>query len=733
MKHTLLSLLVLLVMTGSVFAYNTDDLHAYYSFDDSNTSIIIDEYSTNLSIISGSGVVSGTGIQGNAFVWNSSATTVYNSTFSSINFTSDTWAINLWLYHNASTGTQKPFRLGNLSSNLVSGNGLHALFVSVPSPYLRFRDEWNTSRNYVTGLGTALSTTSWSMLTIQHDGSGTYDIYLNGVYLDSSASYFINSSIYYLMVGAVPFDILDEMSVWNDTLNVFDIATLYNSGNGLNYTNTLLGSANQTNATPLCIDTQYLCNVPLLVGTDVYCDVDAYEYCSGGCVNVNTTGTLTGECTNTCENECMIDGYTECESLNSRQVCGNYDSDACLEWSTGYSCAIGEVCTGVGNCVTNNGTGLSSNPSFSVISYSQSDDTTVYVINPSDNKMVTVSSKNFLHIQNFAILTSSITSYSQRACNYVETLASTTPSFIVNDSATASQSQVGSTSYIVYNVTPEDGINATITTLDSLSNNVSSIRLVRNVSAKSIDVYVWNGSEYIHHYLDVSVNSYDDLNSVTIKQFFEFVTQSYTYTLTFNRAQLNTISTQPKTFTSSDYQNILFEGNQTVSVINAFIVTQPQAFYETLRSDYNYLSCSYTTTGCRTVRTYLTTNYLPDFSNYADNTVCVDSLNVNSFSINADAQGYRRMDTGIGIIVVLAVAIIIVMIFAGVGMMTGMINLGFITGVAFAFGLIIASTIPAVPIIGGVFPAWIAILIFLIFFVLLIMFGLNPFTNREGG
>jgi hypothetical protein len=52
-----------------------------------------------------------------------------------------------------------------------------------------------------------------------------------------------------------------------------------------------------------------------------------------------------------CSNECSISGQLQCFGSYSK-TCGNYDSDSCLEWSSGTLCQYG--CTG-GNCLPNPG------------------------------------------------------------------------------------------------------------------------------------------------------------------------------------------------------------------------------------------------------------------------------------------------------------------------------------------------------------------------------------------
>ncbi len=71
-------------------------------------------------------------------------------------------------------------------------------------------------------------------------------------------------------------------------------------------------------------------------GSPVPCD--AGQTCSGGV------------CQATCSDECSVAGATQCQG-NAVQTCGNYDDDACMEWSTPVPCDAGLVCS-VGQCQT---------------------------------------------------------------------------------------------------------------------------------------------------------------------------------------------------------------------------------------------------------------------------------------------------------------------------------------------------------------------------------------------
>lgn len=68
-----------------------------------------------------------------------------------------------------------------------------------------------------------------------------------------------------------------------------------------------------------------------------------------------------GACVVPCTDECSSSGLKQCYDSSSYRICGNYDNDACLEWSSPVSCSSGYTCSN-GACVA------SLIPSITVIS-----------------------------------------------------------------------------------------------------------------------------------------------------------------------------------------------------------------------------------------------------------------------------------------------------------------------------------------------------------------------------
>ncbi|MDO8524602.1 MAG: hypothetical protein Q7R99_03165, partial [bacterium] len=53
-----------------------------------------------------------------------------------------------------------------------------------------------------------------------------------------------------------------------------------------------------------------------------------------------------------CTNACSAN-QKQCSTNGQYQLCGNYDTDSCLEWSTSYTCPTGQTCGGSGVCQSN--------------------------------------------------------------------------------------------------------------------------------------------------------------------------------------------------------------------------------------------------------------------------------------------------------------------------------------------------------------------------------------------
>lgn len=472
---------------------------------------------------------------------------------------------------------------------------------------------------------------------------------------------------------------------------------------------------------PLCIDAYNLCNNPLLIGSEYYCDISDTTYCDMGCINTDNVGACNPSL---CTNECNILGEQVCDSTTSFSICGNYDTDSCLEYNTGYGCLSGQVCQ-AGQCVANTGTGLTNNTGFTVTPYSISDSDTVYVVD-TINKKVTIDTANAYHVQGFSINTNNPNTYSSRTCDYTETVIDTEnpQSQIVNVTAN-NFNTVGTTSKIFVSVLPINNVSMNIAVLDSIGNVVNNITILRNSPAKSICAY--NQSTQI--YCDYSINSYDDLLSVDMTFIYEF--QSKTFTITFynKRAQSSQVTTQPQLFTNNDLQSIAITSlNGTYISSTISTITQPNGFSTTLRNNYDYLTCTYSTIGCRNVRTYNNNNGISDFSNYYDYQVCINTLgNSNpqdSSGLNDFFNG-GNLSAGMKYLIVLIALIAIIGGFTVAGFSMQNASMGFTIGVIIASFALIMFTV------FGWIPAW--ILVFLILMAIATIILVSYAGNRNSG
>ena len=67
--------------------------------------------------------------------------------------------------------------------------------------------------------------------------------------------------------------------------------------------------------------------------------------CSSGYACSSTTHTCSPTCTSACTARAR-----QCSGANTYQTCGNYNTDACLEWSASQKCSHNKICSG-GSCV----------------------------------------------------------------------------------------------------------------------------------------------------------------------------------------------------------------------------------------------------------------------------------------------------------------------------------------------------------------------------------------------
>jgi len=467
----------------------------------------------------------------------------------------------------------------------------------------------------------------------------------------------------------------------------------------------------------------YLCG---LIAQNCGFETDIFTIPTGTCTDTNINEVYlanpdhyfysTGVCTEDayCSNECSVQGLAECDSPTSYRVCGNYDADPCLEYGAINGCTSGKICssTGIGAtiCVDNTGVGLSNNTAFTVTPYATSSTTTSYN-NDVTNRKLSVSTTLPYHIQDFSINTIDSTTYSSRTCNYIETaLDSDNIPETFNTSKTVTFNSLGVAGYTELKFIPQDLTPITVTYKDQATTQIYNYTFLRNSTNKELCVYEEDSLNAT--YCDYSINSYDDLTQVILRSDFNFQTGTFTTTITFDRLQDNTINIKPRTINTLDISSMtLYSSNAQYESLKIYTYTQPTAFSSTLRQNYNYLRCSYGTTGCKTVRTYNNNNNLADNTNYFDYTICVNSLSASSVASQNAQNELPELSQGAKVLIILIIIMITLIGFSIGGYSIGTPRVGMGVGAVVSLFIMIIATIPDVPFIGGFMPIWVTIII----------------------
>lgn len=568
--------------------------------------------------------------------------------------------------------------------------------------------------------------------------------------------------------------------------------------------------------TPLCVDSNTLCNNVFTLNNNIYCNIvdsNSTSYCSNGCINLvtdNTTGETFASTFNSCEttytpsqktlgidfkcseinntgylyyieqivspygfltsyiaqacsvnpiisifnipyancnnsniqelynkypthtffsqglctqaggctNDCNIIGYQECTDINTFRICGNYDTDSCLEWSNGWGCNIGQICSN-GYCHTPTYGGLSNNTAFTVTPYSQSSDITSYTLD-SQNKRLTVNTKNFVHIQKFSTNTPSMTTYSSRTCDYKEVpIINTNLNTIIMNETTYTFNTIGTDGTVKLTLTPANLQYTNITLKDSIGNSIDTIYVWRNSTNKELSIYD-NMMNLI--YTDYSVNTYDDLENLIILYTIDFSSGTYTMTYTFNRVQDTIKSTRPNIFNGMDVNTLYIQAiNTTLQNVEVKTFTTPTPFTTTLKGNYEYLPCQYTSTGCRIVRTYNQNSNTPELTNYYDYNICINGLGLNN--VQSPSTGLCTNLFGCGLsdttkyLIVLFTILVIIGGFVVIGFTTDTIKMSTVVGVVISVFAFITFTVM------GWIPAWILVMLIIVAIAVTIIIG----------
>ena len=103
-----------------------------------------------------------------------------------------------------------------------------------------------------------------------------------------------------------------------------------------------------------CIGTSwrdYSCSGGTCSHNDTQCHSNCYSCGDGTCDSEcgENEYNCSQDCGSSCQDECSYSGQLKCYNNTSKQICGNHDSDSCLEWSSAQSCT-GSISCGYGSC-----------------------------------------------------------------------------------------------------------------------------------------------------------------------------------------------------------------------------------------------------------------------------------------------------------------------------------------------------------------------------------------------
>jgi hypothetical protein len=259
-QYLLISCILLFLLCLSlVSSYNTNELKAYYSFEETNTDYVNDTLGNyNLTHYSVPSLQTNptriSGLINNALYYDNAHT--YNSYTGNITnlYSYNSFTINFWILRNYNTSEYSTifFRIGNNLTNplnhpLVFGETLlnKAYFYNYDSGRYIFRDTSYIEKN------------RWNMITIEYikntsTVNATTNLYINGF----KQSYSLNVSGLSSLLNSFTimpqasismsgkYAYIDEYSIWNNTLGINDVMILYNYGFGLSYNNTISNADN---------------------------------------------------------------------------------------------------------------------------------------------------------------------------------------------------------------------------------------------------------------------------------------------------------------------------------------------------------------------------------------------------------------------------------------------------------------------------------------------------------
>ena len=246
--------ILLIMSTAQAALPTTTNLVRYYGLDDNVTSMVILDKLGNNGVLYG-GNSNDKDAKG---IVNGSIDLDGNGDYVDSGFRPDPRegiSFNIWVKFNAFAGNK------HIVSAWGSGGAGNAAFLIntdfSDNSKVAFQTFDGTSVYSNTTATNALSTTRWVMLTLVFDGTsgdGRLYGYVNGTLAVQRAAKIQHSTNYNMFIGKEatntgkePNTKIDEFSLWNRSLTASEIASLYNSGAGVSYSDLSSGGAPATN------------------------------------------------------------------------------------------------------------------------------------------------------------------------------------------------------------------------------------------------------------------------------------------------------------------------------------------------------------------------------------------------------------------------------------------------------------------------------------------------------
>lgn len=346
---------ILTIFFQIVSAYNSNDLISYYDYDNTfnRTTMGIDSQNrNNLTVETNINVQVSWFPHNYAIYLNNTGGLHQAYTTNFTDLVNSDWSVNTWFKYSGSTGTSKVFEFGNSTGptywNVFLNGCLGATRLS-----LVFDDSSLCSHIVVNGT-TTTATNTWYMVTVTKS-SNTYSLYVNGnlegTYTNSTSTHTKN-----FRLGPASFFTIEDTSVWNTSLTASDLNVLYNSGNGLTYTQTTDNSGSVSSTLyyyDICIPTNILCHNLTVDGTNANCPITInsqlnQEHCIASCIDNQTyydnlgipapSYNYSGSC-GLCSNQCTTENTTVC-SNDTLSTC-RLSYNGCYQLIPTFTCSYG--------------------------------------------------------------------------------------------------------------------------------------------------------------------------------------------------------------------------------------------------------------------------------------------------------------------------------------------------------------------------------------------------------